>query len=76
MIVIGCTMLGKHMEVTMSVIKEKQTQKQLNDERTRKIDKARRLLAYARQIERDYIENGVDCIDKYVDEDWLDKLVE
>lgn len=75
MIVIGCTMFGKHMEVTMSAIKEKQTQKQLNDERTRKIDKARRLLEYARQIERDYLENGVDCIDKYVDEDWLDKLV-
>jgi hypothetical protein len=68
-------MFGKHMEVTMSAIKEKQTQKQLNDERTRKIDKARRLLEYARQIERDYLENGVDCIDKYVDEDWLDKLV-
>ena len=62
----------------MSAIKEKETQKQkqLNDEKTRKIDKARRFLAYARQIERDYIENGVDCIDKYVDEDWLDKLVE
>ena len=66
------------MEVTMSAIKEKETQKQkqLNDEKTRKIDKARRLLGYARQIERDYIENGVDCIDKYVDEDWLDKLVD
>jgi hypothetical protein len=47
-----------------------------NDERTRTIDKARRLLGYARQIERDYLENGVDCIDKYVDEDWLDKLVD
>ena len=60
----------------MSAIKEKETQKQLNDEKTRKIDKASRLLGYARQIERDYLENGVDCIDKYVDEDWLDKLVD
>lgn len=65
-------MLGENMEVAMSAIKEKETQQQLNDERTRKIDEARRLLEYARQIERDYIENGVDCIDKYVDEDWLD----
>jgi hypothetical protein len=69
-------MLGENMEVAMSAIKAKETQQQLNDERTRKIDKARRLLGYARQIERDYIENGVDCIDKYVDEDWLDKLVD
>lgn len=68
-------MLGEHMEVPMSAIKENKTKQQLNDEKTRTIDEALEILAHIRQLENDLVKYGSDCIDKYVDEDWLDKLV-
>lgn len=68
-------MLGEHMEVPMSAIKEKKTKQQLNDEKARTIDEALEMLEHIRQLENDLVKYRSDCIDKYVDEDWLDKLV-
>ena len=59
----------------MSTIKEKKTKQQLNHEKTGTIDEALEMLEHIRQLENDLVKYGSDCIDKYVDEDWLDKLV-